>query len=757
MPPRSLRVLAIGLLTTLCTPVVAAPPPVKNFFPAKNNPKIGQSAPVNPRGQFLLRADEVTYDQEMDVITATGNVEVSQGDRVLLADTVSYNRRAGSVTASGNVTLMEPTGEVLFGDFMELNDELRDGFINNAKALLTDNSRLAAVAGQRTEGSREEFVKGVFSPCDLCKDDPSRPPLWQMKGVRMTRDEVDREITFHDATLEMYGVPVFYSPYFSMPDPTVKRRSGFLNPVAGEATGVGAWLGVPYYGVLSDSADLTVEPRVFTHEGPFLGAEYRQSFDNGKLRLAISGADGYVLKGGQINANEQRIRGNIAGEGRFDLDDNWRTGFDIARATDQTYLRRFHVTDTYRPFGHYDLPNLSTSDVYTEGFFGESYAQASAFAFQSLVIGSVAEQLPKVAPYGGYSYVGPRGENGGYVKVDTNMLSLTRQQLPPLTNGQPRVSTASDRLATVSGYYLPYTSSRGDVWMFSGTLEADGYYVEDVFDPRTGKPYTGSTGRVHPQAAAQWRYPMIKQSGTTSYLIEPIADVVVGPNGDNPSRIPNEDSQAFEFDETNLFSLRRYPGYDLVASGSRVDYGLNTGVYGEGGGSTTAFLGQSATAHPDPTFSPTSGLHRNISDIVGKVAVSPRKFIDLSYRFRLDRASLKSNRDEFAVTTYMGKSNVTLSYLNFAGPVNGVSTSRTSQGGLSTFLAINDYWTAYGAYTRDLVANQSRVGRIGAYYRDECYAILISLDETFQTNQDLQKGFSLLVRFSLKYLGDFGG
>src|SRR5271170_617628 len=343
MAPWSFRALAIGLPLLLSTTALAGPPEVKNFFPPHANPKIGQSAPVNPHGPFLLRADEITYDQDMDIATATGNVEVSQGDRVLLADTVTYNRRAQTVTASGNVTLMEPSGEVVFGDYVELDDDLRDGVINNIRVLLTDNTRLAAVAGRRTEGSREEFVRGVFSPCNLCQSDPTRAPLWQMKGVRMTRDEVDRDIEFEDATLELLGVPVFYSPYFSVPDPTVKRRTGLIDPNIGYDRNVGAWYGQPYYGVLSDSADITLEPRYYTTTGPFFAGEYRQAFDGGSLRIAGSAADGPQVTGGlPVPNTSDSWRGNYAVEGHYEFDDHWRGGLDINRATDRTYNNKFH-------------------------------------------------------------------------------------------------------------------------------------------------------------------------------------------------------------------------------------------------------------------------------------------------------------------------------------------------------------------------------------------------------------------------------
>jgi LPS-assembly protein len=754
-----LRVLAFGLPLLLSTTALAAAPPIKNFFPPKGNPKVGQSPPVNPHAPFLLRADEITYDQDMDIATATGNVEVSQGDRVLLADTVSYNRRAQTVTASGNVTLMEPSGEVMFSDYVELNDDLRDGVINNIRILLTDNTRMAAATAQRTEGSHEEFTRGVFSPCDLCQTDPTRAPLWQIKAVRMTRDEVDREITFKDATLELFGVPVLYTPYFAVADPTVKRQSGLIDPNLGYDRNVGAWWGQPYYGVLSQSSDFTVEPRYYTTTGPFFAGEYREAFDGGNLRIAGSGADGPQISGGlPVNNTSNSWRGNVAVEGHYEFDDNLRGGLDISRATDRTYTNKFHVDTTYRELGRYDLPNFRTSEAYLEGFYGDSYAYGSMFAFQDNVGGAIAQQVPKALPYAGYQYVSPRDNLGGYVKSDINAMVIARQQVPQIgTVSSTPLGTNSDRVTTFSGYYLPYTSTGGHVWTFAGTLETDGYYVRDVPDEVTGKPFTGTTGRAHPQLAAQWEYPLTKRVDTISYLIKPQADVVVGPNGDNPRHIPNEDAQAFEFDDTNLFSLRRYGGYDLVASGQRVDYGLTGSAYGAGGGGTSAFIGQSYRTHGDTTFSPNSGLENRISDIVGRVTVTPHRDLDLVYRFRIDEGTFRTNRDELAANLRIApRSGINLSYIHFAQPVLDVSTTRTEQISADSTIAITQYWSAYSAYVYDMVAAETRLARIGAYYRDECFAMLISLDDTPVADRDIAKGFSVLVRFGLKYIGDIG-
>ncbi|HMK67383.1 MAG TPA: LPS-assembly protein LptD, partial [Stellaceae bacterium] len=100
----------------------------------------------------LVVADEVQYDQELGLVVARGHVEISEEDQVLLADAVTYNQRTDTVTASGHVSLLQPTGEVVFGDFIELHDQMREGFIQNIRGLLSDRSRFAGNTGRRVNG-----------------------------------------------------------------------------------------------------------------------------------------------------------------------------------------------------------------------------------------------------------------------------------------------------------------------------------------------------------------------------------------------------------------------------------------------------------------------------------------------------------------------------------------------------------------------------------------------------------------------------
>jgi len=224
------------------------------------SPPVAAQQPFETDQPTLVTADEITYNEELDTVTARGNVELSQGDRILRASTVTYNRRADMVTATGEVTLLEPSGEVVFAEYVELSGDLRDGFAEKMRLLLTDDSRLAGASGRRVNGDRSVLQKGVFSPCALCEEDPQRPPLWQLKAERVIHDESSKDVIYNDATLEFFGVPVAYTPYFRHPDPTVDRRSGLLAPTYGFSEDLGLNIGVPYYWVIAPDKDATLEP-----------------------------------------------------------------------------------------------------------------------------------------------------------------------------------------------------------------------------------------------------------------------------------------------------------------------------------------------------------------------------------------------------------------------------------------------------------------------------------------------------------------
>ena len=677
----------------------------------------------------LFQADELRHDQELGIVTATGHVEVVQGERILRADTVSYNQKADLVTATGNIALLEPTGEVVFADHVELSGDLKNGTIRNLRMLLADNARFAAASGRRVGGNVTELDKAVYSPCRTCVR-PGGPPLWQIKAVKVTHNQAEKLVEYRDAWLEFAGIPVAYTPYLSHPDPTVKRKSGFLStmtPSYGTDSQLGVIVETPYYFDIAPDKDATFRPIITTKEGPVLAGEYRQRFAHGVLRTDLSGTYG------SADSGKDKFRGHFFGETRFDLGETWRGGADLQLASDDTYLRRYKFNS---------LDKL-TNHVFVEGFRGRNYAQAEGYFWRGLRQTDDPGKTPLVMPLINYNHVGLPGRYGGHWVFDANLMSLTEGDGPD-----------SQRLSLRTGWELPYIARTGEVYLLYADLRTDAYWVNDVQEPTrpAGDLSSGLTGRVTPRLGLDWRFPFARTSTTTTQIIEPVAGIAISPNGGNPDKIPNEDSQDFDLDDTNLLSRDRFPGLDRVEGGLRAYYGLKLGVAGASG-SSSAFIGQAYRLRNDSTFAPGSGLSDNLSDIVGRVTVQPKLPMYLQYRFRFDKSTFRAQRNEVIASVGPKAFNVSLDYafLNQAAGSGEFGNREELSAGVRS--QITPEWSASAATRRDLERDQSLSYNFGLKYECDCFTFTIDYQRTFTIDRDIRPSESVFVRLIFKTLG----
>lgn len=617
LPPGGGRRTIATVLAAVVVAISIAAPPVRAQEEARRAADEG----------IVMQADTLRYDEQSGIVIASGNVEMAYGGRILQADTLSYNEPDDLVTAAGNVILVEPTGEVMFAEYAELSGDLREGAVAGIRVLMEENARFAANGARRIEGRITDMRKAVYSSCDLCEDDPTAAPLWQIKAARVIHDEALRDIIYYDATIEVYGIPVAYTPYLRTPDPTVERRSGFLTPSYGSSSTLGMMVQVPYYWAIAPNRDATFAPIITSDEGLVAVGQYRERTETGIYDINGSLTYSDPLGPNGEETGDKKIRGHIKADGIWHYDPTWQYGFDLYRSTDDTYLSRydFDGTDTLQ------------SDLFVEGFRGRSYASTWGYVFQGLRRDDDPGQIPIVAPVIDYQLVTDPDEDGGFFQFDANGLALTRNDGPD-----------SRRFSLRGAWERPWVTEGGHIVTVRASLRGDAYQVNSV--PVPGQQnYSGFVGRIIPQSSVEWRYPLVRQAGNTQQLIEPIVMAVASPNVDNDQRIPNEDSQEFEFDEINLFSANRFPGYDRVEGGYRVNYGLRLGVFGRGNGRSEILIGQTWRSHLDSTFGPDSGLDSHFSDYVGRVLVSPASYFDMALRFRLDRENLAVRRIELGV------------------------------------------------------------------------------------------------------------
>jgi len=216
--------------------------------------------------QMLVRAAQIDYDYTNERVSAVGNVQLYFGSSTLEADRVIYDQKTKRLHAEGNVRLAQDNGTVTHAEIMDLSDDYRDGFVDSLRIDAPEDTRFAASRAERSGGNFTIFHNGVYTACEACQDDPKKPPKWQVKAMRIIHDENEKMLYFEDAKLEVLGVPVGYFPYFSAPDPTVKRKSGVLVPTFSTSSVYGGAVSVPYYWALAPDYDATFTPMITTRQ-----------------------------------------------------------------------------------------------------------------------------------------------------------------------------------------------------------------------------------------------------------------------------------------------------------------------------------------------------------------------------------------------------------------------------------------------------------------------------------------------------------
>ncbi|MSO71579.1 MAG: LPS-assembly protein LptD [Alphaproteobacteria bacterium] len=679
-------------------------------------------------GEVLLQADTLTFDRDQDLVLATGHVELTQGGYTLRAETLTYNQRSDVITASGNVVLMQPTGEVVFAEQVELTDDMKEGFIRGFSTLLKDDARLAAAGARRLAGTRTELDRAVFSPCALCAGDPTRAPLWQIKAAKIVHDSETHDLTYTDAWIEFFGVPVLYTPYLSHPDPSVERRSGILTPSLVLAGDLGTVVRTPVYWAIAPDRDFTFRPIWTTEAGQVLGGEYRQRLANGNFSLRASGA----FDEHQSPQGRSETQAHIDTDLLLNLTDTWRAGGNLFLTTNDTYLERFDIS----------AEDTLISRAYAEGFWRRSYALAETYYFQGLRAEDDQGHIPFVLPKLNFNYVSEPIWRSGRTSLDANALMLTRND-----------GTNTGRMSLHGGWRQPFAGVLGgDRLTFSATLRLDAYNVQDGAVPPQDVAQNGTFLRALPQLALDWSYPFIRRGATFSILLEPVAQFVLAPNGGNPSEIPNEDSINLDFDDTSLWNGNRFPGDDRVEGGARVDYGLRAAWYGDSGARATGFLGQSYRFNDDATFPANSGLEGHMSDLVGRLDLSPNKYFDALYRFRIAQEDWSVRRHELAFRAGPRAFHLGIDYNFLAG--SGEFADRQEIGGKLTS-KLTDTWSFSGHARSDLSDDGRMISMGGAIeYQDECFDIILGFNRRFTRDRDIPPSDSIMLRVNLKYLGD---
>jgi len=789
----ALLAFAAAIVMAVSSPGLApAQQPEMLSFPPRPKPT-PKPQRAGAQQQMLVRAEEINYDYTNERVSAVGNVQIYYGDSTLEADRVIYDQKTKRLHAEGNVVLNQG-GMVTRGEIMDLSDDYRDGFVDSLRIDAPEQTRFAASRAERTSGNFTVFHNGVYTACEECKDDPKKPPKWQVKAMRIIHDQTEKMLYFEQAQLEFLGVPLAYLPYFSAPDPTVKRKTGVLMPVYSTGTVYGLAVSIPYYWALAPDYDATFTPMLTTRQGPLLQGEFRQRLIDGAYSIRASGLfqldKNLFLNGGNPTPGYRDWRGSLETSGQFNLSDKWVWGWDGTLLSDKTYFQDYGL---YKAVQAANLlkstPDAALSQLYISGRGDRSYFDARSLYFYGFSLSDDQQQIPVVLPVVDHQYAFNYPIFGGELSFRNNLTSLTRTtaNFDPIsqvavngnlcapTTADPAVKNSSNCLLRgVPGNYTRLSSETtwkrtlidpyGQMFTPFMTMRAD---VADMnISAQQGvSNYIGvgqtDIGRVMPTAGVEYRYPLINVQPWGTQTVEPVAQLIVRPNETGVGKFPNEDAQSLIFDDSNLFKVNKFSGWDRVEGGSRANVGVQYTAQFNRGGNVNVLFGQSYQLFGQNSFALggttntglNSGLDTARSDYVARASYQPNSTFTFTSRFRMNETDFTLQRTELETTASFGRWTTSVMYGSYAAqPQLGFLDRRQGILG-SARLKLNPNWVLIGAARYDLQAHQVSQTQIGVGYIDDCLILALNYITDYAYSGSVSVNHTFMAQVSLRTLG----
>lgn len=735
-------------------------------------PAAKPSADGLQKDEMYMEADEVTRDDDAGITTANGNIEVRYNGRTLRADKLVYNDKTGVIRGYGHIVIIGDDGTSEFADEVVLDDEMRAGVALGFSARLQQNVKIAAASAARKDENIQELNKAIYTPCEICaKDGSPRTPSWSIAADRVVRDKKKRIVYYRNARFKLFGVSVIYLPVFWHADPDSERTSGFLVPKASVSDRRGLSYEQPYYWAFSKSADLIVSPQINTKIAPFLNAQVRKRFYSGDvdIRFGYTHARDFDGKGNEI-AGTDADRSYILGRGAFQLNDKWRWGFTAERASDDLIFDKYEVSKVYESRGPYVADDRRLiSQIYAVRQDARSYFSAAAITLQGLRPGSIDpitgfasgendRVFPVIGPLiEGHYEPAPR-VLGGRLRAHTSAVVLSREQSQTnLATRLPGLDSA--RITGEADWRRTFTSAGGLRFEPFVSARADAYRVQDILTGAGSATRKDEMTRGLATAGVDVSYPFFKRTKDATIILEPVAQVAASPNakqvviGRDAAGDPiylNEDSIAFEFDETTLFRANKFPGYDLYEDGVRLNVAGRAAVMWDDGRRASFLLGRSFRTEQNAVFSDRSGLRTKSSDWIVAADAQPIKGLSVFARARLDSESLDIHRLEAGLNTYNKYGTGFVRYLTDDFDINGIKRENLDVGG-ELYLGKRFGVSVYG--NRDLRNDAWVIRDYGVFYRDDCLRVDVIYRREDTIIGRLLPSESVSVRLTLATLG----
>ena len=672
-------------------------------------------------GPAMLVADSVYLDGKTRLV-AEGRVEALSGDTRIIAQKITYDRTSGTLSIEGPIRIEEGGSITVLASSAEMDAGFQNAVLKSARVVLDQQVQLAAYQMNRVNGRYSQLYKTAVTSCRICND--GTPPLWQIRARRVIHDQVEKQLYFEGAQLRVKDVPIFYLPYLRLPDPTLKRASGFMIPSLNSSTTLGTGIRIPFFLRMGDHRDLTITPYLST-KARTLEFTYRQAYKHGDISF-----DGAISRDDELPV---ATRAYLFGEGAFSLAHDIQLSFNIEATRDDTFLVDYGYSSKDRLESEFAL-NRTKRD---------SYSSAALIHYSSLRFGEINANIPSlIADMTHEQRFFPR-VLGGELRIGTELHSHYRYSDADTDTDLDGIIDGRDvtRLNAELSWQRNWTTAYGlQAKVFSGVAADQFYTAQDT-------NLTASATEITPMAALALRWPMQKtmQNGS-HHIVEPFVQFGwVG--GENPG-VANDESTRVEFDEGNLLDLTHFPSNDRRERGRMLTYGVNWARTGPQGWGSTLTLGQILRQKNHIDFSASSGLAGSNSDVLVAGQLRAPSGLALTGRALFD-TDLDLSKAEARATWQQQRFGVGASYVWLDADADEDRNDIVAELSLDNLYRFSPHWAGTANMRYDVTADEAAEAGIGLQYQNECVKVDLSLSRRFTSSTILSPATEMSLTVGL--------
>ena len=676
---------------------------------------------------IAFEADNVVVDQTDGSLIATGNVVLKQAGNTLKADEVTYYQQTDRAVARGNVIHTDADGTVSRANFMELETEFTHIVAETLISQFASGDWMAADHADRIAGDKAVFKTSRFTPCK-CDFVNGEKPLWDIRATQSVRNEKTKTITHYNLRMHVMNLPIFYLPYLSHPDWTVRRRSGFLTPSFLISSDFGFTPSIPYFQVIDDTSDAEFNLYKYQYRGTAIKTRYRQLWDQSSFQ-----ADIYTARVETYKADRETV-GAIDASFTSVIGNDWDINTRLLRSSQDTFLRRYK----------FNTETSLESSATAENVLSDRYYYVEASDRQALTTANKNTNEPTILPHIFYEKIQKGWRPQQQLRAEISALQLDNDEDNEYARWSGVFEVAED---------IPLPQGIGN---YNASLMANFYEIHS--QSTTASTKLGTVAHTNPSLSLGWRMPVAMTGFGRMAVIEPKAQVTHVGGNDRTDDIPNRDAAEYRIDEANLFSQHRYQGKDYILPGTRIDAGVGATVNDQYLGNVAAFAGISRRL----SGTPSAGLNANqddiYSDYVASLSMSPAGLIDIRWSGRMSSHDFTLNESKTVASSNFGNGYLSLTHNQLSQAYFASSEDDREELSATLGQALGAGWSLTASQIWDLsygktVREKSTAAINWAGGPQDCLTLTVNYEHDPNSDRDIGAVDQVNFVLSFKHLG----